>query len=147
MNEIQAPQPIQPADLFLAGGIMGAENWQPKAIQLLANVPGILLNPRRDKDFATAMHQPQVEWEHYALKASNSILFWFPPETLCPITLFELGVWSNSSKPIFVGTHPEYKRREDITYQLQLSRPEVTIFSTLEDTIADYVKTVNNTLA
>ena len=38
----------------------------------------------------------------------------FPAETLCPITLYELGTWTqrglHSDTKIFVGCDPNYKR-------------------------------------
>jgi hypothetical protein len=61
------------------------------------------------------------------------VSFWFPKETLCPITLYELGKQSASNKPIFVGVHPEYARRRDVEIQTQLIRPEVKIVYSLED--------------
>jgi len=61
------------------------------------------------------------------------IQFWFPQETLCPIVLYELGAWSKTNKPIFVGVHPEYKRRQDVEIQTKLARPEVKIVFSLEN--------------
>ena len=81
----------------------------------------------------------QIEWEHEALRASDTILFWFPKETLCPITLFELGVWSSKrGVPIIVGTHPEYARRLDVVTQLRLARPDVVVHNNLDDVLNQY---------
>lgn len=140
MREIVSSQPIERADLFLAGGITGAEDWQRRAIELLTNEEGTLFNPRRSEEFKAEYAEEQIEWEHAALRKSEAILFWFPPQTLCPITLFELGVWSSQcSTPIFVGTHPDYQRRYDVVKQLSLSMPQVRVHSTVEDTVADYI--------
>lgn len=139
MREIVPPQPIEHADLFLAGGITGAEDWQRRAIDLLEEEAGSLFNPRRPDEFKAEYAEPQIEWEHDALRNSEAILFWFPPQTLCPITLFELGVWSSQQlTPIFVGTHPDYQRRYDVVKQLSLSNPSVTVRDTIEDTVLDY---------
>jgi hypothetical protein len=65
------------------------------------------------------------------LHRADAISFWFPCETLCPITLYELGAWSRQDKPIFVGTHPDYKRRLDVQIQTELARPEIQVVHTL----------------
>ena len=140
MIEVQAPATLpKRANVFLAGGIMNADNWQPKALAMLHDTPTVVLNPRRAEPFHGNMQQEQVEWEHHALRRSDAIIFWFPPETLCPITLFELGVWSQSRVPIYVGTHPDYQRRLDVQIQLGLSRPEVFVHDNLEDTVEDFI--------
>lgn len=141
MREIQAPEPFDQPDLFLAGGITGARDWQREAIELLAPVRGTLLNPRRGGEFVPAYADEQVEWEHRALRASEAILFWFPPETLCPITLFELGVWSSQwAKRIFVGTDPAYARRFDVVKQLSLAMPNLRVHADLGATVAEYTR-------
>lgn len=115
--------------LFLAGGISGCENWQSRIVLYLRDVSIILLNPRR-KDFPIddpKAAQAQIEWEYNHLRRASMILFWFPSETLCPIVLYELGAWSMTDKKIFVGVHPEYKRRQDVEIQTKLVRPEIQI--------------------
>lgn len=130
--------------LFLAGGIgVGAivPDWQSTFAARFADTPLCLLNPRRDDypaDDPNALRQ-QIEWEHRYLKAASAISFWFVAETLCPITLYELGAWANGcdemgqKKPIFVGAHPHYARRADLLVQLALVRPEVEIVATLSE--------------
>ena len=73
----------------------------------------------------------QIEWEYRHLQKAEAALFWFPSETLCPITLFELGAWSRSDKLLFVGTHSNYQRRLDVVIQLSLARPEVVVVADL----------------
>jgi hypothetical protein len=65
---------------------------------------------------------------------ADAILFWFSFETLQPISLFELGCWATSSKPLAVGAHPEYPRRFDVVRQLYLIRPGLTVHADLEST-------------
>jgi len=120
--------------LFLAGGISGCPDWQQDIAALLADTPLALINPRR-KDFP--MHDPtaaqaQIEWEFKYLRLATMILFWFPCETLNPIVLYELGAWSMSRVPIFVGVHPDYQRRQDVEIQTKLARPKVQIVYSLE---------------
>ena len=120
--------------LFLAGGITNCPNWQADMVEMLKDTDLTLLNPRR-ADFP--IHDPnaaqaQIKWEHDALRDVHAISFYFPKETICPIVLYELGAWSMTNKPIFVGMHPEYQRRQDVEIQTQLARPEVEIVYSLE---------------
>jgi hypothetical protein len=115
--------------VFLGGGIMGCPDWHHDVVSLLAGEPVVLLNPRR-KDFP--INDPkaapqQIEWEYRQLRKADGILFWFPSETLCPIGLYELGAWSMTSKPLFVGVHPSYRRRQDVELQTKLARPDVSV--------------------
>jgi hypothetical protein len=145
----------RPFQLFLAGGITNCPDWQSEAISLIkGNLISscrevILINPRRvewnigDKDAAAK----QIEWEHGALESSDGYLFWFPKETLCPITLYELGkVAAGTKKPLFVGTDVDYARRFDVITQLSLiSRiTENSVQCTLERVVycfTQYIKT------
>lgn len=125
--------------LFLAGGISGCPDWQAEAAAELADTALVLLNPRRA---AFALSDPaaaeqQIVWEHGHLRAAHAILFWFPCETLCPITLYELGAWSmDPAKPLFVGTHPDYQRRQDVVIQTRLARPALTVVHSLAALLA-----------
>jgi hypothetical protein len=134
---IVAPNPLINSDpsLFLAGGITGCPDWQSDAIELLVDLPMTLLNPRRpDFDITDPLATGiQIGWEHRALRAADAILFWFCQETIQPITLYELGAWSmKSSKPVFVGVHPQYERRIDVEIQTSLVRPEIDVQLSLE---------------
>lgn len=119
--------------LFMAGGISGCPDWQTEFIERLKDNDGLLFNPRRanfDINDPSAA-EIQIQWEHYHLRRARAVSFWFPHETLCPIVLFELGAWSMTDKPIFVGCHPLYKRRYDVVMQLKLSRPKVRVVQSL----------------
>lgn len=121
--------------IFLAGGITNCPDWQQEMRKLLENTDLALLNPRRANfpiDDPSAANK-QIEWEHDHLRIADAILFWFPHETLCPIVLYELGAWSMTDKLIFVGVHPEYKRRRDVEIQTRLVRPDVEVVYSLED--------------
>ncbi len=120
--------------LFLAGGITDCPDWQQEMRQRLENTDWVLLNPRRAH---FPIHDPsatlaQISWEHEHLRKATAILFWFPCETICPIVLYELGAWSMTDKPLFVGVHPDYSRIRDVEVQTLLVRPDVNIVYSLE---------------
>lgn len=126
--------------LFLAGGITNCPNWQLDLVDLLKNENIIILNPRR-KNFLLndpIVNKKQIKWEHNHLRKAKAISFWFPKETLCPIVLYELGSWSMTDKPLFIGVHPEYKRREDVEIQTKLVRPDIKIVYNLKD-LSEYI--------
>jgi len=128
--------------IFLAGGITGCADWQSELVELLKYEKITLLNPRRkhfpegNKDELT---QAQTTWEYEHFKKATAISFWFPKETLCPITLFELGKQITQKKFLFVGVDSKYKRRTDIEIQMQLARPETPIAYSLND-LAQQIK-------
>jgi hypothetical protein len=128
------PQPLEKS-LFLAGGISNCPDWQSELTTMLENTDWLVINPRRaDFDMTNPnMTEEQILWEHRHLRMASAIAFWFPPETLCPITLYELGTWSMSSKPLFIGVDPKYQRRLDVMIQTRLVRPEIPILESLED--------------
>lgn len=140
--------------VFVAGGITNCPDWQGYITEQFKDQPGLfLIDPRRDNFDASdpLMSDKQIEWEFYHLHNSDAIMFWFPEETLCPITLYELGVWAgmgfqrnrHNRKQIFVGCHPNYKRRFDVIKQLSMLRPEVIVRDSLEDLISDVRKFIN----
>jgi hypothetical protein len=120
--------------LFLAGGISGTEDWQARVIAELGGADLVLLNPRRRncRFGDPGVAREQIAWEFRHLRRAWGRLFWFPPETLCPIALFELGAWSRTDEPLFVGAHPAYARRLDVEVQSELARPDVRVASSIE---------------
>lgn len=135
---------IKPFHLFLAGGITNCPNWQASALHLLQSAswlkaPLVVMNPRRE-DFNVkdpSESERQIKWEHAMLNTADGVFFWFPKDTLCPITLFELGKMAPRGMPLFVGCDPGYQRKKDVEVQLGLIRPEVTVRSTMEKTVGD----------
>lgn len=95
--------------LFLAGGISNCPNWQQEMVTI-SNSQLTLVNPRR-KIWKEEDAVEQIKWEHRHLIRCDAVLFWFPFETVCPITLYELGAWAFRPKKIFVGCHPNYKSK------------------------------------
>ncbi len=139
MKYIQCPAEANPhhlePTLFLAGGISNCPDWQSELTAKLERTNWTVLNPRR-KDFDagdSSLAEVQIEWEFRHLRLASAIAFWFPPETLCPITLYELGAWSMTNKRLFVGVDPNYGRRLDVKIQTKLARPEVVILESLTD--------------
>jgi len=135
--------------VFLAGGISNCPDWQKQLTSLIRTRFGdpddlLIYNPRRalyhdNSDIA----KQQITWERKHLKLSHIILFWFPCETLCPITLFEYGYWLAVSevqnKPrLLVGCHPEYARRLDLEVQTSLSHSSLTVRDSWEDLLNDF---------
>ena len=148
MNYIEAPDEFtgKETSLFLAGGITRCPDWQQEVVKALKYEPITLLNPRR-KNFpigdSTASLE-QIKWEHRHLRKASAISFWFPHETLCPIVLYELGAWSMTDKPIFVGVHPDYRRRVDVEIQTSLVRPEVKICYSIQDLVGQILYWIHN---
>lgn len=121
--------------IFCAGGITGCPDWQSQIVELLKPSPWIILNPRQ-ANFPihdSSASQQQITWEFKHLRLATAILFWFPCETLCPIVLYELGAWSMTNKPLFVGVHPNYARRQDVEIQTGLVRPDIQIVYSLDE--------------
>jgi hypothetical protein len=136
MNYIEAPEIYKGKDrsLFLAGGISNCGNWQNELVAMLSNENITILNPRRKK-FPTDnpdIDVEQITWEYNHLRKADAVSFWFPDETVCPITLYELGAWSMEKKPLFIGVNPNYVRRRDVEIQTKLVRPEIEIVYSLD---------------
>jgi len=126
---------------FLAGGITGCPDWQTEAIEMLKDSNLVIFSPRRkvySHDTQSAIDQ--ITWEHNHLRKAHAIIFWFPWETLCPISLYEFGAWSMTTKPLYVGVHPDYPRKLDVEIQTKLVRPHLTIFNSLENLIEQVLK-------
>jgi hypothetical protein len=134
------PQPNE-TSIFLGGGISNCADWQSELSNLLKDTNLVILNPRRNNypEFDPKATEEQIKWEHRHLNRATAIVFWFAQETLCPITLFEYGKWLMSSKPLFVGCHPNYKRRIDVEIQTKLEKPWQKIFSNIEEISADII--------
>jgi hypothetical protein len=155
MNIVTAPQHYYKKHsrkaLFLAGGISNCPNWQTYFIEELTKPPVKffkvdVLNPRRE-NFDTSNSEAeseQITWEFDMLQQADVIAFWFPKETDCPITLYELGFQMgrykydtvNKSKTIVIGTDPEYRRRSDVLKQANLVH-YFPVFDSLDAVISE----------
>lgn len=138
---IVAPEIYTPTEkeisVFLAGGITDCPDWQAEMIELLKDVPDLVLyNPRR-KNFPIEdpnASKEQITWEHDYLKEVDILLYWFAKGSLNPIVLYELGRYGNSGhRSMFIGMDKEYKRNQDVLIQTELDRPEVEVVYSLEE--------------
>jgi hypothetical protein len=126
--------------LFLAGGITNCPDWQKDLVAKLSDTEITLVNPRRNCwEMRADIEQEQIIWEWKHLIRVDAILFWFPCETDCPIALYELGSWNFRPKKLFIGCHPNYKRKRDVEIQTKLERPFQVIVYSLDE-LVDQVK-------
>jgi len=131
--------------VFLAGGISNCPDWQTPAAEKIQAALGdsiLIVNPRRngwDMNSHVEESTKQILWEHKYLKQSAHILFWFPKETLCPITLLELGKYLVKPVALTIGTHPEYQRRLDVEVQSSLEG-EHEIWDNLDDMVDAFIQ-------
>ena len=142
MQSIKAPdrEPAKFPSVFLAGGITGCPDWQSGVTNALAGLPITVFNPRRDMfPDDPAAEEEQIRWEFERLRSATLVAFWFPKETLNPITLFEFGADMERTKPFIVGVDPEYARISDLEIQMKLRRPDVSMIRSLGE-LTDAIK-------
>lgn len=135
MNYVEAPYPYQldsklETSIFLGGGITNCSNWQATLTNELNHlvVPITVFNPRRKKFDLSDPKQSdiQIRWEHQFLRLCDVVVFYFSHETVCPITLFELGaalernLCRNNPQKIIVYCEHNYVRKMDVGIQVQL---------------------------
>jgi len=137
MDVITAPEKIpgnvSRPTVFLAGGITNCPNWQREIIEMLKDVQGTILNPRRENfpvgDPNSAVEQ--ITWEFNAIEMCDIFSIWFcagPSDQ--PICMYELGrnLLKREDCPdqVLIGIEPGYKREMDVRIQADLaSTPEV----------------------
>lgn len=104
MRAYTAPEAI-PFDetgvsVFLAGSIEQgkAEDWQQQVIDALADLDGVVYNPRRkewDASLEQSIDNPQfaeqVNWEIDHIDRADIVFMYLQPGTKSPISLLELG--------------------------------------------------------
>lgn len=119
--------------IFLAGGITGCPDWQQEVIEAVKHLDITVYNPRR-KDFPIddpSAAEAQINWEFSKLRKADCVSFWFCRETLCPITLFELGATMERMGRCIIGVHPEYKHRQSV--EIQARRKDHFVLHSLLD--------------
>lgn len=114
--------------LFLGGGITNCKDWQSDIVEELQDIDCIIYNPRRKTfDISDPLQSEiQIRWEHKYLNESDIVIFYFSSETLCPITLFELGarLAHNTyldNQSIYIYCEPSYGRKFDVAFQTHLA--------------------------
>lgn len=116
----------QKLSLFLAGGLSGCRHWQIEVIQKLSPLDIVLYNPRRKYFDITDSNvaEEQIIWEEEMIRRADVVSFYFCRESVCPITLYELGVCNTMRfKAIIIGMDHDYSRRFDVEVQTRLKNP------------------------
>lgn len=107
-----------------------------------------IINPKRiswdDSRDNDEVSKEQIIWEKNYIDSSDYILFWFPKETLCPITLFELGAALHTKNIACIGIHPEYQRKLDIEVQTSLVNKNIPIKYSLDDMISSVINHIKD---
>ena len=132
-------QELRP-DIFIAGPISGAEDWQKQAEKLLENIERgeelIIANPRRPEGIPRVgdIAKEQITWEHRNLQLARVVMFYFVkgPGIITPL---ELGKELGRGSPIVLGIDKSFDRPFDIETQAHLERPELPIYRTLDETV------------
>jgi len=128
--------------VFLAGSIDEgrAEAWQDRAIEALADLDVIVLNPRRERwnpELRQDVDEPefaaQVDWELDGIEDADVVLFHFSPGGQAPITLLEIGYAVASSKRIVVSCPEGYWRRGNV--QVLCRRSSIPVQADLESAV------------
>ncbi len=128
MKEYKPPFNIRTIDLynnssvFLAGTIeMGNSiDWQQDIVEMLSDVDGIILNPRRDnwdssweQKLDNPMFREQVEWELYGITHADVVIMNILPNSISPITLIEFGLVVKN-KNLIICCPDQYFRKGNI---------------------------------
>jgi hypothetical protein len=133
MKYIEAPKRAKGKSglpsLFLGGGISNCKDWQSKLVEELKDYNVTIYNPRRSNfDINNSkISEEQIKWEYKYLHDANILVFYFAQETVCPITLFELGAalerntYALMKQDILVYCEPEYSRKFDVELQVKLA--------------------------
>ena len=113
--------------VFLAGGISGCSDWQRDMAQFLTSRYWghklLIINPRRatyQVGLNDGDEEEQITWEHDMLHAVDLIFFYFAPETVQPIVLFEFGYWlAKQPRKVCYVCHKDYPRLNDVWFQFK----------------------------
>ena len=110
--------------IFLGGSIeMGkAPDWQAAFADKIASLPIAAFNPRRirwddslEQDIKNKALLHQIDWEMTNLDKADLIILYLHPNTISPVSLMELGRYSQSGK-VIVCCPEGYHRRGNVQY-------------------------------
>lgn len=150
---IQAPNPIIPGQkkdsiyVFLAGPIQGVHDWQKNDVPDLGE--GVtVISPRRESlDKSTFNWEEQVDWETKALRISDYVLFWIPPEEekiegrdYAQTTKIELMENLARGKRIILGIHPDIHTRRYLVHKAEEYRLANSGLYAIHDNLEDCIK-------
>ncbi len=134
--------------IFLAGSIeMGlAENWQNVVEKFLRNQPVTIYNPRRD-DWDSSWKQEkenpefnhQVNWELDRLAQCNIVFMYLDPKTKSPISLLELGAYSD--KNIIVCCPNGFWRKGNV--DIFCSRKNVPVYNNFGEALTALITKIS----
>jgi hypothetical protein len=152
---VTAPNETKSEDIsvFIAGGISNCYDWQSeyilnfKKMNIFGDKNIIMFNPRRyDFDITNkVMEEEQIRWEFNKLHKADIISFWFPKETVCPITLYELGYWIDKENvSIIIGCDPMYSRKNDVEIQTALAGYTKKIHTSIDELVDATAKEILN---
>lgn len=126
MKHVQAPAPVTDTLghpwVFLAGAIDQdrAERWQDRVVASFADLPGTILNPRRDdwdatwrQDLDDPRFAEQVTWELDAMDRADVIACWLPADSQAPVSMLELGLHARDGR-LMVGCPSEFHRHGNV---------------------------------
>lgn len=110
--------------IFIGGSIeMGkAPDWQAAVADKIAFLPIAAFNPRRihwdlnwKQDIKDKNLHHQMDWEMTNLDKADLIILYLHPNTISPVSLMELGRYSQSGK-LIVCCPEGYHRRGNVQY-------------------------------
>lgn len=146
MLTVLPPSPLSPTLprpwLFLAGAIDQdrAVRWQDEAIDLCREIPGSILNPRRqnwDPKWNQSLKNPhfatQVAWELDGLEHADLIICWLPATAQARISLLEIGLHARHGR-LLIGCAIGFHSRGNILAVGQ--RFGIPVVDTLPDLVA-----------
>ena len=112
--------PYYKTQIFLAGPIQGAPDWQNEiGTKIVNEFESVLVTSPRAKD-KPANYEDQVSWESFYLTSSDIIIFYIPDKIedikgrcYAQTTGFELGEWiakanNNESKIVIISMSDNY---------------------------------------
>ena len=133
--------------IFLGGSIeMGkAIDWQAKVSKDLWSIKDLVLfNPRRDdwdSSWEQSIHnkqfKEQVDWELDAQEYSDIIIYNFCADTMSPITLLELGLFTSSDATVLVCCPEGYWRKGNVDIVCEYY--DIEVYENLDD-LTKYIK-------
>jgi hypothetical protein len=157
--EIKAPQRVGRSasgrNVFLAGSIeMGkAELWHNRVIETFPFNGVTFFNPRREdwgsswvQDINNPNFYEQVSWELDMLDRADIIFVYFDPTTMSPITLLEVGLFServrySHDKHMIVCCPEGYCRKGNVDIVCQFQG--VPVFDNMETALIELKRLLN----
>lgn len=143
----QTPVKTDKPSIFLAGPTprdKDVPSWRPDMLEYLRDFDGYVFVPEFESEVFESEgfdYDAQVEWEHEALSASTTIIFWIPRDmaTMPALTTNdEWGYWKAKAPEKLVLGFP--KGTDKVRYQeYWANKLGIPLFYTMGE-IADYAK-------